>query len=132
MKLYNKVTLSKVLFYLTVITIIILAFSPEYGILSPFISFSDLLNHMIAFIVLFLFLNTLYPSLSLKKIIVILLSNAILIEVVQSFLPTHQADWLDVAADSTGMLIGYLFVQLFRQLRRLKNSRYLILFSFKK
>lgn len=132
MKLYTKVTLSKTFFYLTVIAIAVLAFSPEYGILTPFISFSDVLNHTVAFIVLFLFINTIYPTLSLKKIIIILLSNAILIEAVQAMLPTHEADWMDVAADSVGMLIGYLFIQLIRQLRRLKNSQFLILFSFKK
>ena len=105
--------LFKFLLYTTLGAITTLAFLPNYDALPPLVSFSDLLNHAVAFIVLFILLKMAYPKLSLKYSVAFLLAYALWIEAVQYFLPTRFASWSDVLADSVGILIGYAFYKLF-------------------
>jgi len=105
--------LFKFLLYTTLGAITTLAFLPNYDVLPPLVSFSDLLNHAVAFIVLFILLKMAYPKLSLKYSVAFLLAYALWIEAVQYFLPTRFASWSDVLADSVGILIGYAFYKLF-------------------
>jgi len=105
--------LFKLLFYTALGAITTLAFLPNYDALPPLVNISDLLNHAVAFIVLFMLLKMAHPKLVLKQSISFLIAYALWIEAVQYFLPTRFASWSDVLADSVGILIGYAFYKLF-------------------
>jgi len=120
-KEFNRATRIKILFYFILTSITVLAFSPNYNALPAFVSFSDLVNHTLAFTVLFLLLSQAYPPLSTRTIFIILFGTAVWIEIIQYFLPTRSSDWKDIAADATGMLIGYLLIYLFKRFRQTKT-----------
>ena len=105
--------LFKLLFYTTLSAITTLAFLTNYDALPPLVSFSDILNHAVAFIVLFILLKMAHPKLLLKYSVTFLITYALWIETVQYFLPTRFASWSDVLADTIGILIGYAFYKLF-------------------
>jgi VanZ family protein len=119
-KQYSHVVTTKIIFFLMLTAISVLAFSPNYNALPSIVVFSDKLNHTTAFTVLFLLLRQAYPHLSIRKIFIILITNAVWIEAVQYFLPTRSSDWKDIAADCVGMFVGYLFIYLFRRIRHTK------------
>lgn len=85
-----------------------MAFVPNYNALPDFVSFSDLLNHAVAFCVLFILMQVAYSEHSHKERIILLLIYAIFIEAVQYFLPHRFASVSDIIADSVGLSIGYL------------------------
>jgi VanZ family protein len=95
-------------FYITLGAVSVLAVVPNYNALPPAVSFSDLLNHAVAFMTLFVLLRCAYPALSLRRAVTMLLGYAVLIEVVQAFLPNRFASLSDIAADAGGMLLGFL------------------------
>ena len=99
--------------FIAVIAISILAFLPDYSALPPIVSLSDLINHTAAFAVLSL-LYALSYSHSLKRILFTLIVYGIFIETVQAFLPTRFASIEDVVADSVGLIVGMVFVKVFR------------------
>ena len=115
MNAYLQQTSAKILFFLTLTAVTILAFLPNYDALPPFVSFSDLLNHALAFAVLYILFKKAYPSFSTVRIILPLLLYAVWIESVQYFLPTRYASLSDIAADSVGLLAAYLVTFLFRK-----------------
>lgn len=117
---YSRVVGTKIIFYFVLTAITVLAFSPNYNALPSIVAFSDKLNHTAAFMVLFLLLRQAYPRLSIRKIFIILITNAVWIEAIQYFLPTRSSDWKDIAADSLGMFVGYLFIYLFKRFRHTK------------
>jgi VanZ family protein len=82
----------------------VLAILPNYDALPPIVSFSDLLNHAVAFFVLFLLLRCSHPRLTRNNALLLLFLYALLIEAVQYFLPTRFAALSDVAADGAGLL----------------------------
>ncbi len=105
--------LFKLIFYTALSAITTLAFLPSYHALPPIVNISDLLNHTVAFVVLFIFLTIAHPKLPFKYMLSFLITYALWIEAVQYFLPTRFASWSDVIADSLGILIGYTFYKLF-------------------
>lgn len=115
MNTHVQQTSAKILFYVTLTAITILAFLPNYDALPPFVSFSDLLNHAFAFFVLYILFTKAHPSFSTIQVVLPLLIYAVWIETVQYFLPTRYASWSDIAADSAGLLIAYLLIFLFRK-----------------
>lgn len=115
----NKITLFKILLYLALTAVTILAFLPSYNALPAFLSFSDLLNHTIAFIILYLLLAGAYPLLGWKNFIFLLLFYASWIEGVQYLLPTRYASWGDIAADSVGLLLGYLIMRITKRFSKI-------------
>jgi glycopeptide antibiotics resistance protein len=119
-KQYNRVVITKIIFFFVFTAIAVLAFSPNYNALPSIVAFSDELNHTAAFAVLFLLLREAYPHLSIRKIFIILITNAVWIEAVQYFLSTRSSDLKDIAADCVGMFAGYLFISLFRRIRHTK------------
>ena len=108
--------LFRLLAYTALISITILAFLPNYDALPPIVSFSDLLNHAVAFFVLFILFREAHPKLQVSYRIVLLLFYAIFIEVVQYFLPTRFSSFSDILADSFGLLLAYLFHKLIYKL----------------
>ena len=119
-KQYRRLVGTKLTFYFVLAAITVLAFSPNYNALPTFVAFSDKLNHTAAFMVLFLLLKQAYPLLSIKNTFFILIGNAVWIEAVQYFLPTRSSDLRDIAADCTGIFIGYLLLYLFKRFRHAK------------
>jgi len=91
--------------------ITILAFLPNYDNLPDIVSFSDLLNHTLAFTTLAVLLQKAYTSLPYSKIVVRLAFYAVGIEVVQNFLPTRVASLSDIAADVTGLLLAFIILR---------------------
>jgi len=71
----------------------------------------DKIEHLIAFMVLFILLSFGYKHLKLTKKIMILLSVAILIEIVQYFIPNRSFSLLDIFADIVGIGMGYIVVK---------------------
>jgi len=102
---------------MALISINTLAFLPNYDDLPSFVSVSDLLNHTMAFTVLYLLFERAHPNVSTMTRVSLLLFYGIMIEVVQYFLPTRSADPYDVIADSTGIVIAILLIRLLRRCR---------------
>ncbi len=114
--------LFKAAFYTAFAAISYLAVLPDYNGLPPIVTLSDLLNHAAAFFVLYLLLRGAHPSLERVKSILLLVVYAIMIEVVQSFLPTRDASFSDIGADMAGIVLahlffGYLFLPTLRKFR---------------
>lgn len=72
---------------------------------------------MVAFIVLYLLFERAYPTSQTRTHVLILLSYALFIEIVQYFLPARTADPYDIIADATGILIATQLVRLLRRCR---------------
>ena len=114
-------TLFRILFYIAFTAITLLAFLPNYDGLPPIVSFSDLLNHTLAFTVLFILFRQAYPTFRTKQIVITLFFYAVLIEAVQYFLPARYASWSDIGADGAGLLLGYLILSLLKRFTYTKN-----------
>lgn len=71
----------------------------------PYVQHSDKLNHMMAFFILAGLTKGAMPTKRLGLRWLVLLSYALLIELIQSFLPYRFADTLDFVADVIGILI---------------------------
>ena len=112
--------LFKLLLYVALIAITTLAFLPDYDALPPIVSFSDLLNHTVAFFTLYLLMYLAHPKLQAIHIATLLLIYGIFIEFVQYFLPTRFASWSDVAADSVGLVLGFIIITLYTKIKQIK------------
>ena len=93
-------------FFTALTAITALAFLPDYSGLPPIVCVSDLMNHALAFMVLYL-LYTLSFCHSVKQKLGIFFLYAVAIEAVQYLLPTRCASFEDIAADSVGILVAY-------------------------
>ncbi len=83
-----------------------LAFSPPVNqILS---SGNDKINHLLAFMTLAFLFDYSFPS-KTKQLVIVLLGFGILIECIQSTIPHHRADGMDLLVDGIGI---FLFVMM--------------------
>jgi len=73
----------------------------------------DKANHFVAFMVLYILLSFGYKYLSLIKKILILLTFAVQIEIVQYFIPGRDFSFLDIIADMVGLFIGWILFLLY-------------------
>ena len=89
---------------------------PNYNALPEFVSFSDLLNHAAAFMVLYLLLERAHPDITTKERIMLLFAYAILIEIIQYFLPTRFAAASDVLADAAGVIVAIFILPYLKKL----------------
>ena len=121
MNTFKQTIFSKTLLFVTLTAITILAFLPDYDALPPIVSFSDLLNHTIAFTVLYILARRAYPTLRITYTVIALTSYAFFIEAVQYYLPTRFASWGDIGADVVGLLLGYVILLLLRRFTYTKN-----------
>jgi len=103
----------EVLFYVALIAIEFLATVTTIHI-EVVESMWDKSNHFIAFFTLFILLSCAYRLKESHKIILLFIFG-VQIELVQHFLPPREASFLDIVADSVGILIGYI---LFKILKR--------------
>ena len=113
--------LFKILLSITLTAITILAFLPDYDALPPIVSFSDLLNHTIAFTVLYILARQAFPTLRITYTVIALTTYAFFIEAVQYYLPTRFASWSDIGADVVGLIIGYISMLFLSRLPYMKN-----------
>jgi VanZ family protein len=87
----------------------------------------DKLNHMVAFMTLYLLVSLSFRNLTNNKYkIILLLAVAVQIEIVQSFLPNREPSLLDIIADVAGVVAGYILW------RKIFNPRRLYRFTSKK
>ena len=71
----------------------------------------DKANHCLAFAVLLALLDNAYPAIALwSKKLPALLIYAVLIEIIQAFIPLRHFSLLDIVADASGLSL-YLFVR---------------------
>jgi VanZ family protein len=73
----------------------------------------DKSNHLLAFAVQAWLGSQAYPQ-RRPAVLLGLLTFGGLIEVLQSFTPTRDADWMDLMADGLGILIGWLLWRLLK------------------
>lgn len=111
----------KVLFYITVIAVFILAITPNGNV--DIIPNMDKILHATAFFVLSLELNRASSTITHRlRNMGLLLSFGIFIEFAQSLTPTRQASVNDVIADLVGILLFQSLYSLFRYYKHKKDS----------
>lgn len=100
----------RITFTFCVISVLVLSLLPP----SPELPTTgwDKSNHMLAFATLAFLSSQAWPE-RIAVSLVMLLAYGGLIEVLQSFTPDRQADFIDVVADGTGLLIGTIIAKLF-------------------
>ena len=82
----------------------------------------DKLNHIFAFILLYILLSVGYEKRVFINVLFLLLYG-ILIEVIQYFIPNREFSILDIFADLVGIFIGYLFICIYKKIKQeLKGS----------
>ncbi|MBN2896419.1 MAG: VanZ family protein [Campylobacterales bacterium] len=91
-----------------------MAFLPNYSGLPDAVSLSDTLNHFAAFVTLYLLFERAHHELTCKLRAALLALYAVLIEIVQHFLPTRSAELADVAVDLSAIALSYLALRLIR------------------
>jgi VanZ family protein len=79
------------------------------------VSLSDKFNHFIAFFTLYLLFERAHESFTCKMRIVLLLLYALLIELIQYFLPTRSAEVLDVIVDFIGIITAYALLPVIKK-----------------
>ena len=96
------------LFCTSVLLISYGAFTPSEGDTS--VIFLDKVLHFVAFFILSFLLDrsTKQPLISYKALIICLITFALSIEIIQSFLPSRSAELFDLVADLLGILV-YLY-----------------------
>jgi len=71
----------------------------------------DKANHFIAFFVLYFLFSLAYNHLSSFVRLILLLAFGIQIEIVQSFIKGREASFLDIVADSVGIVVGFFVLR---------------------
>ncbi|MBD3799722.1 MAG: VanZ family protein [Epsilonproteobacteria bacterium] len=104
----------RLLFWSTLFSISALAVLPDYSALPLVVSFSDLLNHAVAFTTLTLLYAFAYGH-TIRRIGLTLLGYGVIIEIVQTFLPTRYASTEDVVVDAIGIVFGALMLKTLRK-----------------
>ncbi len=107
----------KILFLITIIAIEYLA-TATMGVESVTLGW-DKLNHLFAFIVLYLLFSFAFRDLSIYTKALLLFVFGLQIEIVQSFLPPREFSSLDVVADMAGIFVGMV---LYPSIARWLNS----------
>jgi VanZ family protein len=121
-KIFMQKKYYKVLFYITVVAVFIIAISPS-GQSNINIANLDKILHAIAFFVLSLELNRASSTIEHRiRNMSALLTFGIFIEIAQSFTPTRESSVNDVLADLVGILLFQLFYSLLRAYKYRKKS----------
>ncbi|OQX59491.1 MAG: hypothetical protein B5M52_03255 [Helicobacteraceae bacterium 4484_230] len=107
MRLFFKIT-----FFITLGAVSILSVVRSYCALPDFVSVSDLVNHTAAFFVLSILLKCSYSYFRTLLWGGLMIIYALLIEIVQYFIPYRSASFSDIAADGVGILLALLILKL--------------------
>ncbi|MCH9740029.1 MAG: VanZ family protein [Epsilonproteobacteria bacterium] len=112
----------KVLFFITVVIVLILALIPSDHIDLDCI-YEDKIKHATAFFVLSLLLNRASSTLQHRlRNVGALLIFGVIIEFLQSLTPNREASFNDVVADLVGILLFQLLYSLYRFIKELRNQ----------
>jgi VanZ family protein len=68
----------------------------------------DKLNHIAAFMVLYTLVSLAFEDLNIVYRFLLLFAFGLQIELVQSFLPPREFSYLDISADTVGIMFGFL------------------------
>lgn len=104
----------KAAFYSLLLLIIFLATTPKE--IETIKHTWDKLNHILAFVTLYIVLSFSYKDLSLLSKFISLLAFGIFIEIVQYFIPNRDFSFYDIFADFIGILLGYFFLSLLKKI----------------
>jgi VanZ family protein len=91
-----------------VVLVVYLSISPS-PIQPPGIQFSDKAGHLLAYVVLMGWFAQLYRSRILP--VVLLLFMGVVLESIQAFIPQRNFEYLDMAANASGVLISWAAVR---------------------
>ncbi len=80
----------------------------------------DKSNHLLAFGTLTWLALRAFPQ-RLKSALLGLLAYGALLEILQSFTDTRSAEWLDLLADSAGILLGWGLIKLWHKMNSLRS-----------
>ena len=92
--------------FLVLVASLVVALAPA-GTNMPF-NVNDKVLHVVAFVALMVWFSGLFEVRYLLWLAAGLAGYGLLIEVLQSFTPTRQAEGLDLVADIVGILLGWL------------------------
>lgn len=106
---FNMISVYRFIFTVSILFVSYTAFTPSNSYFS--IENLDKILHFIVFLYLafLLDLSSKYPLNENKKLLLILIFYAGLIEVIQSFLPYRSAEILDFLFDMLGILVYFIF-----------------------
>ena len=93
-------------FFMTLLVIEFLA-TATVGVESVALGW-DKLNHLFAFMVLYILFSLAFRDLSIVLKVLLLFAFGLQIEIVQSFLPPREFSSFDVAVDMVGIVLGVL------------------------
>ena len=123
-----KINYYKVIFFTNIFVIVLLSVYP--GSLLGLIFFgnddvlpgSDKLHHFIAYFITTIFglLAYLRKNIFLQLSISLLLLGSIL-EIVQIWIPNRRFEFLDMLANTSGVVIGLVIIQIFNKIRNIKK-----------
>ena len=99
----------RILLFICFISVSYLAFTTSD--IEPLKHTWDKLNHATAFFALFLLLSYSFSKLTNLYKIFMLLVYAIVIEIIQHYIPGRESSLLDILADMVGISAGYIFVK---------------------
>lgn len=94
------------IFWLCLTSIFVLATIP-LNIPKIDVSYSDKINHVVAFIILWILFTHAY-LLKIWLAFIVLLGYGFLLECIQRFIPYRDFSWLDLIADAVGLSIGFI------------------------
>lgn len=101
--------------YINFIVIEYLALTPQH--IEVLDGLWDKQNHLTAFFVLFILLSFAYAHFSTLKKIALLLLVGFQIEAIQYFIPGRSSSFMDIVADSIGIIIGVIVYRMLCWLR---------------
>lgn len=110
-----KAILLKISFFMTFGMIEYLALTPQH--IEVLDGLWDKQNHFTAFFVLFILLSFAYAHFSTLKKIALLLLVGFQIEAIQYFIPGRSSSFMDIVADSIGIIIGVIVYRMICWLR---------------
>ena len=102
--------------YINFIIIEYLALTPQH--IEVLDGLWDKQNHFSAFFVLFILLSFAYTHFSTLKKIALLLLIGFQIEAIQYFIPGRSSSFMDIVADSIGIIIGVIVYRMICWLRK--------------
>ncbi len=101
----------KSIFHIYIIILIGLSVYP----LGNQIPTNDKFNHLIGFCVYIVLFKLAYPKMNSLFLLISGIGLGILIEIIQSFVPYRQTEFLDVVADTVGLIIGFVLIKLWNK-----------------
>lgn len=101
--------LIRIIYFIYIILILILSAIPLTT--NAQINYLDKIEHIIAFILYFIFSFYSFPKLNIIFHILLGILFGLLIEIIQSFVPFREFSVFDLIADIVGLITGYIIIR---------------------